>query len=637
MLAACSSGSGDDARPDAASTAVVDAGALEKPAAQLEALKGTVTVTHASVTGPGQSGPLFEGDIVETLEKSSAVLAFADGRRVELGENGRLEIDVQGDGLVLNVGQGLVVSRVGESGGDGSVALSFETPYGLVRAGAGGLSIAVGKDGAAVDVLTGAITIVGREGSALNLGTGEGGTLNATGATRRVLLEPLTVVLTQGSGRIELKRKDGKTFAVVNPRKAPALAPGDTLRVTQGSATLTPDKSDARVTLLAGTEVGIGESNRSGGAEDVALDVRKGQLQLALPFGKKRTIRPGDGVTLVAEQGGQLSVVRGKNGLELNSVVGDVLVTTESGQSVTVKGGQNASIGKTAIETRDIGKEALTIASRQGQRLVHPGAERVSLVWPGDDSKAYRFKLGGDPSLDKPTVDGVLHQTFFNTLAPARGALYWRVYDGENEVAKGSVSFAPEKLSDELGGITNEVPAGPDKTVIYFQDKPPALTFTWKTPDKPVAEYQLKVYRAGSLASPVQERQVAATSVQLPHGALGEGAYQWDVTWLDAKGTAIGTAGKMNQLELHYDNAVRALIIKSPRNGDPLTPKVTVSGIAPLGTRVSVNGQLMTLDAKARFLGQVAPLAGGRVVFRMAGGDGGETVIVRWLGRGGAR
>lgn len=617
-------------------TPVVDAGAPRPAAATLEKLTGAVTLTRKSVASPAVKGPLQLQDIVETAEASNATLVFSDGREIELGENGRIEIGSEGDGLLLNVGQGVVVSRQGAAATGPSVQLSLDTPYGLVRVGSAGLSVNVTGDETTVDVLAGDVTLVGREGGALSLEAGAAGSLSKKGANRKVTLEPLDVLITQGSGRIELKKKDGKTFAVVNPKKAPALAAGDTLRVTNGAVTLTPAKSDAKVTLSAGTEVGIGESVRAGDSEDVVLEVKKGQLVVALPFGKKRTIRPGDGVTLVAEQGGQVTIVRGKNGLELNSTVGDVVVTTEGGQNVTVKGGQSATIGKAGVEAKDVAREALQLPTRQGVRLLHPGQERVSLVWTGDDDKGYRVQLGTDATLSKPLVDGIVHQTFFNTLAPARGALFWKVLDGETEVGRGSVSCAPEKIGDELDGITNEVPAGPDKTVIYFQDKPPALTFTWKTPDKPVAEYLLKVYRAGNLAAPVQERRVSTTTAQLPHGSIGEGKYQWDVTWLDAKGTPVGTAGKMNQLELNYDNAVRSLVIKAPRNGDAAAAKVAVAGVAPMGVKVSANGQALALDAKARFSGQVTPLAGARIAFRVVL-DGAETIIVRWLGRGGAR
>jgi hypothetical protein len=634
-LAACSEDPGPPPVAKDAGAPVVDAGQAQKPAATLEALSGAVTLTRAGATTPATKGPLALGDVVETQAQSSATLRFADGRELELSENGRIEIGGEADGLVLEVGQGVVVSRQSAAAPSGPVVqLSLVTPYGIVRVGASGVSVNVGQEEATIDVLTGDVTVVGREGGSLALEAGAGGTLSKKGATRRVTLEPLTVVLTQASGRVELKKKDGKVFAAVNPKRPPALAPGDTLRTTTGAATLSPDKSDARLTLTPGTEVGIGESARVSGAEDLALDVKKGGLQVSLPYGKKRTVRVGDGVSIVAEQGGQLSVVRSKNGLELGSTVGDVTVVTESGAPVVVKGGQSATVTKAGVEARDGAREALQLPSRQGLKLLHPGAERVALTWPGADDKPWRFQLGTEPTLSKPLVDGVLHQSFFNTLAPARGVLFWRVLDGDAEAFKGSVACAPEKIGDELEGITNEVPAGPDKTVIYFQDKPPALTFTWKTPDKPVAEYLLKVYRAGNLAAPVHEKRVTTTSAKL--GSIGEGKYQWDVTWLDAKGTPIGTAGKMNQLELNYDNAVRSLIIKAPRNGEPPSAKVAIAGVAPIGVKVSANGQLLALDAKARFSGTVTPLAGARVAFRVVL-DGAETYIVRWLGRGGAR
>lgn len=638
-LSTCSGKDGPSSPPlDAGSVsanAPVDAGPARAAAATFLSTNGTVTVLAGGAGTPLEAKPagaLFDGDVVETGAASSARLRFQDGREVELQQNGRFEVGGSGAEVTLEIGQGVVVSRGGS--GDSAVALTIDTPFGLVRVGAAGLAVSVEGDTASVDVLAGAVTLVGREGDPLSISSGEGGALTKAGATRR--LEPLTIVLSQGTGRIELKRKDGKTFAVVNPKKPPTLAPGDTLRVGQGSATLTPAKSDARLTLLSGTEVGVGESARTGGAEDLALEVKKGTLQLALPYGKKRTIRPGDGVTVVAAQGGQVNIVRGRNGLELNSVVGDLAVTTEGGASVVVKGGQSATVTKAGVEARDATRESLVIPARGTVRLLHPGPERVAIDWPGEKDKAYRIVVGTEPGLERPFIDGVVHQTFLNVLAPARGLLVWKVLDGETEIARGSASCGPERLSDELGGITNEVPAGPDKTVIYFQDKPPALTFTWKAADKAVAEYQLRVYRAGALSAPLQERKVASTQAQLPLGSLLEGSYQWDVTWLDGSGAAIGTGGKMNQLELHYDNAVRALLIKSPRNGDAMGGKIAVSGIAPLGVRVTANGQPLSLDEKARFTGQVAPLPGGRVAFRVLQ-QGVDTFVVRWLGRGGAR
>jgi ferric-dicitrate binding protein FerR (iron transport regulator) len=637
-LVACSG----PAPSEPVAVAIVDAGAPPVAAlvpvaaapAALSRVTGTVTLTRAGTSSTASPGPLQLADVLETGPASEASLTFPDGRTLELGENGRVEVgEAADDGLVLNIGQGVVVSRVRPTAAGEAVQLSLETPYGLVRVGSSALSLTVSKDEAAIDVVAGDVQLVSRQGQALELSAGAGGTLSTKGANRRVTVEGLTIILTQGTGRLELKKKTAARFTAVNLKQPPALEPGDTLRATQGTATLTPANSDARLTLLPGAEVGLGESATASGIEDLALELKKGQLQVSLPFGKKRTLRIGDGLTLTAENGGQLSVVRARNGLELTSIVGDVVALTEAGQTFTIEGGQTAQLSRAAVSATGPVKEALQLPTRQGLRLLHPRAERVALTWPAAEQKAWRITLGVEPSLAKPLIDGVVHQPFFNTLAPARGPLFWRIRDDEREVASGSVSCGPERAGSELGGISNEVPAGPEKTVIYFQDKPPSLTFSWKAPERQVARYQLKVYRAGTLATALQERTVATTTAQLEGGALAEGKYQWDVTWLDAKGTPLGTAGKMNQLELQYDNVVRALVIKSPRNGDPLAPKVTASGIAPLGARVTANGVTLPLDAKARFSTQVSPIAGGRVVFRSVG-DGGDTFIVRALGKG---
>lgn len=634
LLVGCSSGGGDAPTPppDAGGASALEV--TKKSPATLRAITGAVTLTRDGKSATATTGPLYEKDVVETSDQSNATLRFSNGREVELGENGRIEIGTTGDELVLNVGQGIVVSRVGESGGAGdALGLTIDTPYGLVRVGSGGVSLNVQANEASVDVLVGEVTLVGREGAAIPLEAGAGGTLSKRGASRTVTLEPLTIALTQTSGRIELKKKDAKAFAPVNPKKPPPLGPGDSLRATSGTAALTPEKSDAKVSLAPGAEVGIGESAKNQGVEELALELRKGQLQLSFPYGQKRVVKPGDGLTLTAPEGGVLTVTRGKNGLELSSVVGDVIVQTEGGP-VTVKGGQTATLGPSGVDAKDGSREALVLPSRLGLRLLHPGQERVALAWPGDDDKPYRLKVGLDAALEHPLIDGVVHHPFFNTVAPARGALFWKVFAGDEELAKGSVSCAQEKLSGELDELTNEVASSRPTTRIFFQDKPPSLTFTWKAPEKPAAEYLLKVYKAGALTTPIQEKRTTSTSAQLP--PIPEGSYQWDVTYLDASGTPIGTMGKLAALEVQYDNAVRSLVIKSPRNGDPAGAKISVNGVAPLGAKVTANNQPLSLDPKARFTGQVSPLPGARVAFRVVH-QGAETIIVRWLGRGGAR
>ncbi len=621
--------------------APVDAGsplpATGAGAAKLTALTGTVTLTRKGAAPQSATkGELAVGDVVETGADGDATVRFGDGHEVQLGANGRFEINNGDDGLVLNVGQGLVLSRVVNDVpvDKNAMKLAILTPYGLVRLGSSEVKVGVGGDDAKVDVVTGNVQIVSRGGDTVSVTAGDLSVLSREGVktgTREVRLEPLQIELSGISGRVDYKKKDDKAFSPVNARKLPELAEGDALRVQQGSATVTPKGSGAKVTLTSNTEVGLGQVQTGSGIEDVALDLRKGALTVSMPQGTKRRLHPGDGYTLSVNDGAQFTIVRSKNGLDLNTVVGEVLVEHDGMSATAVRGAQNSLLAKGNVTVKDVAKETFTLPSRPGVRLFHPNIGAAALTWPGEVGNTYRVVVGYEPSLASPFIDGTLKQPWLNVAIPARGSLFWKVFEGEKEIAKGSFSAAPERNNGELGRLRNEVPDGAEKTVIYYQDKPPSVTFMWKAVDPAPAEYRLQVYREGALGKPIEERDAKATTVQLPENALGEGSYVWSVTPLDAKGQAL-QGGRMNKLEMVYDNAVAELVIKSPRNGDPATAQVNAVGIAPLKTKVSINGQSVALDEKARFNTKVAPV-GGRVVFHTLG-EGGEQFTVRVLRRG---
>lgn len=624
--------------PDEGPLPVGDASSAtaSKALATLGALKGPVTLTHQGASGPAAAGPVFAGDVVETGEGGSASLTFADGRVLELGSDGRIELGADNDGILLSVGRGVVVTRSGgtpAAPGEETVELSVETAYGLVRIGRAGLQLEVREDGVTIDVQTGNATIVARNGNSVDLQAGAGGNLSREGATRRVTLEPMEVVLMQSTGRIEVTRRDGKRLKLSNPKGTTPLGEGDTVRVAGGSATLGGVGSEARITLETGASVEVGQSQGGGNAEDVALALQKGTLVMKVPFGQRKTLRPAPDLEVTAGEGGTFSVTRKADGLEVSSVVGDLEVTPEGRPATRLKGGQTATVGSAGISAVDPVREALTLPTRNGLSLLHPAAERVALVWPENKDGRYHLTVSSDASFSRPLVDGIVHQAFFNLAAPSRGVLFWKVQLDEDSKASGSLVCRPERAGEELGNLNNQVPAGPEKTVIYFQDKPPALTFLWKAPEQKVAKYLLRVYQAGQFEKPLHERSTPATSVQLPAGAIGDGAYQWDVTWLDAAGKPVGSSGKMSVLELQYDNQVRRLVITEPKNGDRQSARVPVAGVAPLGSKVAVNGQNLELEPKGRFAGVTSPISGGRVVFRWLGEDG-ETYIVRVLRRG---
>jgi hypothetical protein len=208
--------------------------------------------------------------------------------------------------------------------------------------------------------------------------------------------------------------------------------------------------------------------------------------------------------------------------------------------------------------------------------------------------------------------------------------LHWKVTSQGQEIARGSARFAPERAGRELRRQRNQVPDGPETTSIYYQDKPPSVTFTWAAFPSAVS-YQVRVYREGDLSAPVADRGTADAALAVPEGTLSEGRYRWSVTPLDAAGLAL-QGGRLNRLELVYDNAVPQLVIRSPQEGSAAGPLVPVSGVAPLGAAVFANGRPLALDAQARFEEQVAPLPGGLVVFRVVQ-RGAEAFTVRTVRR----
>src|SRR5690606_10768730 len=107
----------------------------------------------------------------------------------------------------------------------------------------------------------------------------------------------------------------------------------------------------------------------------------------------------------------------------------------------------------------------------------HPGLEQMALGWDGP-AQDYWVEVAHDAAYKDVLLKGLVHQPSVNVPVPARGRLYWRAFtpDGKKQIAHGSAQFAPERKTGELAGLRNEVPEGSEKTTIYYQDKPPAVT-----------------------------------------------------------------------------------------------------------------------------------------------------------------
>jgi hypothetical protein len=621
VLAAC----GDSPRPVTpapvpAAPAPVDAG---HPATlRLTKFSGAVTVERGGRAVPTAVLALEPGDAVETGDPGAATLEWAHGRVLELGPEGRVEVGRDGEVMTLSVPRGLVLSRVPAGAPvTGGVELTISTPFGLTRLSDAALSLSVDDVGATLEVETGLIEWVTKDGQVQKVPPGKA----RLGKVRDLPPVPVTIVV--GDGRGEYQAPGAARFQAFSAKKPPTMLEGGVLRVVDGHLGLSAGEGAPRVTVLRGAQVKLGASGAGDTRSRLGLELAQGELDVAAVDGRTARLEVGGGVAITAGNAAQFHVKKTRDGYELGSLAGDLEVERPGAPALKLPGGQTLTLGPDAPRFTPAVLEPVQLPTREHLALQHTALRRVSLTWDdAHDEPTYRVTLGATADLAQPLLDGEVHQRFVSLFVPLRGQWYWRVLAGEREVGRGELRIGPEPLSSELSRLRNVVPDGAQTTTIYFQDKPPAVTFAWKE-EAGAARWALKVYDDGQLQKPKLERPASGTEVALPENTLTEGHYLWSVTPLDAKGAELRGA-HLNKLQMVYDNAVTALVVKAPRNGEPSGKVVRATGIAPVGSRVTVNDKLMVLDSAARFDGPVSPLPGGWLVFHLTR-RGDEVFLVR--------
>jgi hypothetical protein len=105
-----------------------------------------------------------------------------------------------------------------------------------------------------------------------------------------------------------------------------------------------------------------------------------------------------------------------------------------------------------------------------------------------------------------------------------------------------------------------------------------------------------------------------------------------------ARGGQALRGGRMNKLDLVYDNSVPELVVTSPRNGQLAAKRIRAVGVAPVGAQVSINGRPVALDRKNRFDTWVEPVGSPPLLlFKMQNAGAPEMYLVRTLKRGSAQ
>jgi hypothetical protein len=112
---------------------------------------------------------------------------------------------------------------------------------------------------------------------------------------------------------------------------------------------------------------------------------------------------------------------------------------------------------------------------------------------------------------------------------------------------------------------------------------------------------------------------------------LGEGSYLWSVIPLTASGAQL-RGGRMNKLEMVYDNSVPMLVISTPRQGQRAAERIRATGVAPVDAQLSINGRPVPLDGKHRFSTWAEPVGSPpMLVFKMIRPGAPEVHTVRTL------
>jgi hypothetical protein len=387
-------------------------------------------------------------------------------------------------------------------------------------------------------------------------------------------------------------------------RNGEALKAGDSVRVRQGTALLKLEGSESTLSLGSGGELVVEDVTRAGSTDEARLDLRKGELGVLLAPGRaSRVVLPG--LLLESSGAARLDVRRTGDGFTVDSRAGDVTLV-RGGAREALRAGERATVeGEATARVEALARAPFALPSAEGLQVFQRRLPEVALTW--EEAGEVRVEVASDADFKKPVLAGAARNGFVNVTPPARGSLFWRVrrLDG-SQVGRGSASFGPERSTKgELDRLRNRVPEGPEKTTIFFQDKPPAVTFTCEAVQG-AASYKVAVYRSGELRQPVAERSASAPQVPLEAGILGEGSFLWSVTPVAPSGQPL-RGGRMNKLELVFDNSVPTLVINAPREGVRAGPRVRVTGVAPVDTKLFVNGRQLSLDSKHRFNTWVVP------------------------------
>lgn len=588
-FAAC----GDDVPP---APLVVDAGPPARVSvATLKEVSGDTQLERDGTRAKAVLGALYEGDVLSTGADGHALL-ISKGREVELLERSSLRIAATLADLSTSAGELTFETLESEE---------VQTTSGSAKAQAGSRVKLEMRDG-------GAPTFFVASGSLEFIDEFDAGASTTVKAGQRYVV---------GGGTLEL---DAPVTSPSSAKPTMSLTP-------RGAVTLKP-KTGPAVRLPAGTSAVEGLNSftvdRSGKLEASA----RGTM-LQLEGGSKGTLEPRAGdpaIRATLQQGamrvflkaGQSVLVDGKKPLVLRAKTELTALVTpgKSGPRVELLGGDGeTTLGEALPRNLEVVKRSatLTLPAGRSERVFWGRGSDVSLQFPPGDGV---MELASDPEFTNLLI-AAQGKDALVVPAPLSGALYWR-RKGNDTVS--SARFERDASAATVTAKSDTVAETGLKATVYFQGAVPSLTFTFPPRDGASA-WRFRVYDAKDLKTPIVERKVSENRALVESGLLREGSYLWSAVALDKSG-AEQPGGRMNKMDVLFDNSVTRLVLTAPREGER---GALATGIAPLGSKLTMNGKSVPLDASGRFS---VPVRQARVlIFKLTTREGSEAQWVRRL------
>ena len=581
--------------------------------AQLSGLAGKVTLVREGKSAAAAAGPLFEGDELETGEDGHALLS-ARGREVELLASSRFKVGKSLAELSLSMGE-LFFEEL--DGGE------FNTAAGAARAGAGSkVKLQLRDGGTTFEVGVGSLELFDVEdGGSSTVKAGQRFVVGVgvfsledvpTAPPPPEVVKPKVKLTSRGT--VTLKLKTGPSA------KVPATG-----RELNESGTFAVERGGELRAELEGTAVefdGASKGNLAPGPGDprMGFTLVAGSARVFLKAGESVLLGGGKKqLTVRAKLSSTLLVTPTKDGPRVEVLGGETELALEGSLPRNLQSSELATARGKGLETGRRGAPTLTLPVGRNTRVYWGRGGDVALAFPAGEGQ---MEVATDSQFENKLVTAQGSEPLV-VQAPVKGSLYWR---RQGDPESSGARFERDENAGSVSAKSDTVAETGLKATVYFQSAVPTLTFTFPLREG-ASSWRFRVYSVAELKTPLVDRRVNENRAIVDSGALKEGSYVWSAVAMDKNG-AEAPGGRMNKMDVVFDNSVTRLVLTSPREGERAT---TATGLAPLGSRLSLNGKSVTLDAAGRFS---VPVGNGSVlVFKLVSKEGAESQWVRRLGR----